>query len=248
MDYLNEFTSLVRRGVDEFQMIDAGDTVTVGVSGGKDSLVLLRALAHLRTYYPKPFELRALTLDIGFLDMDFSPVTAMCAEIGVPYDIIKTDIREIVFDIRQEENPCSLCSKMRRGALNTAIKERGSRKLALGHHADDAIETFFMSLLFEGRINCFKPVTYMSRAEVYQIRPMIYASEAHVERLCRRLELPVITSTCPADRDSKRYEVKALLSGLEGDYPDIRAKIFGAIKRLPLPGWGTPICDEDDAE
>ncbi len=215
MDHLNEFTSLVRRGTDEYRMIEPGDTVTVGVSGGKDSLVLLLALSHLRTYYPKPFELRALTIDLGFEGMDFSPVRELCRRIGVAYSIVKTDIKQVVFDIRQEENPCSLCAKMRRGALNTAIKEMGSNKLALGHHADDAIETFLMSLIFEGRVSCFKPVTYMSRADIFQIRPMIYAGEEQTERLCRTLELPVVASACPMDRDSKRNEIKGLISQLE---------------------------------
>jgi tRNA(Ile)-lysidine synthase TilS/MesJ len=238
LDRLNEFTSIVRKGVEEFSMIDAGDLITVGVSGGKDSLVLLRALAHLRSYYPKPFELSALTLDLGFEGMDFSGVERLCREIDVPYAVIRTDIREIVFDIRREENPCSLCAKMRRGALNSAIKESDSNKLALGHHSDDAIETLLMSLIFEGRISCFKPVTYMSRAGVYQIRPMIYANEAQVEALCRYLALPVVASTCPMDKESKRNEIKKLLSSLEASYPDIKSKLFGAMKRLPLPGWG----------
>lgn len=239
MDYLNDFTSLVRRGVDDFGMINEGDKVAVGVSGGKDSLVLLRALAHLRTYYPKKFELEAISLELGFEGMDYSPVAKMCEELDVPYTCLKTDIREIVFDVRKEENPCSLCSKMRRGALNDAIKARGMNKLSLGHHMDDAIETFLMSLLFEGRISCFKPVTYMSRAEVYQIRPMIYCGEDQICKLCERLELPIIKNTCPADKDSKRHEIKELIASLEQDYPDIKAKIFGAMKRLPLDGWET---------
>ncbi|MDR0952065.1 MAG: tRNA 2-thiocytidine(32) synthetase TtcA [Oscillospiraceae bacterium] len=237
MSRLNEVTSLVRRAADEFNMIDSGDTVCVGVSGGKDSLVLLCALASLRGYYPKPFSLHAITLDLGFEGMDFAGVLDLCSSLGVPYTLIKTDVREIVFDVRQEKNPCSLCSKMRRGALNNAIKQLGSNKLALGHHRDDAIETFLMSLIFEGRINCFKPVTYMSRADVYQIRPLLYVGEDESIRLTKELSLPVVTSTCPLDRDSKRAEIKQVLAQLEETYPDIRAKIFGAMKRLPLPGW-----------
>ena len=237
LDYLNDFTSLVRRGVDDFGMIEEGDRIAVGVSGGKYSLVLLRSLAHLRTYYPKKFELEGISLELGFEGMSYAPVAEMCAELGIPYTCLKTDIREIVFDIRKEENPCSLCSKMRRGALNDAIKARGMNKLALGHHKDDAIETYMMSLLFEGRISCFKPVTYMSRADVYQIRPMIYAEEEQIVKLCQRLELPVVKNACPADRDSKRHEIKELLKSLENDYPDIKSKIFGAMLRLPLEGW-----------
>lgn len=239
MNQLNDFTSIVRRGVDDFHMIEAGDRIAVGVSGGKDSLLLLRSLAHLRGYYPKPFELEAITLDLGFPDMDFSPVSELCRQIDVPYTIIKTDIREIVFDVRKEDNPCSLCSKMRRGALNSAIKSLDCRKLALGHHSDDVIETFMMSLLYEGRISCFKPVTYMSRADVWQIRPMIYADERRIAALVSALELPVVETTCPEDRESKRREVKELIAGLQTTYPDVKAKLFGAILRLPLDGWQT---------
>ncbi len=237
MDHLNSFTSLVRRAVDDFGMINEGESLAVGVSGGKDSLVLLCALAHLQRYYPKSFELRALTLDLGFPDMDFSPVAELCRRLNVPYTLKKTDIRQIVFDVRKEDNPCSLCSKMRRGALNDTMKELGCNKLALGHHWDDAIETFLLSLMFEGRISCFKPATYMSRADVWQIRPLIYAGEERVLRLSEQLGLPVVKNACPQDKDSKRHEIKQLISDLEKDYPDIKAKIFGAITRLPLEGW-----------
>lgn len=239
MTQLNDFTSIVRRGVDDFHMIEEGDVIAVGVSGGKDSLVLLRSLAHLRTYYPKHFNLEAITLELGFPNMDYSPVSKLCQEMGVPYTLIKTDIREIVFDVRQEENPCSLCSKMRRGALNDAIKARGVNKLALGHHNDDVIETFMMSLIYEGRLSCFKPVTYMSRADVWQIRPMIYAGEKRIASLCGSLGLPVVENTCSQDKESKRHEIKELIAGLQATYPDLKSKIFGAILRLPLDGWQT---------
>lgn len=240
MNVLNDFTSVLRRGVDDYRMIEAGDRVAVGVSGGKDSVALLCSLAHLRSFYPRKFELIAITLDLGFPDMDFSPVAELCAKLDVPYTLIKTDIREIVFDIRREENPCSLCAKMRRGALNNAIKEQGATRLALGHHSDDAIETFMLSLVYEGRISCFKPVTYMSRAGVWQIRPMIYVHEWQTVKLCRELGLPVVENSCPKDKDSKRREVKELLAGLKKDYPDIKSKIFGAMQRLPLDGWELP--------
>lgn len=238
MDRLNSFTSVVRKGVDDYHMIQNGDCIAVGVSGGKDSLVLLCALAQLRRYYPQKFGLQAITIELGYSEMDYAPVSELCRRIEVPYTRIKTDIREVVFDVRQEDNPCSLCAKMRRGALNDTLKAQGCNKLALGHHMDDAVETFVMSLLFEGRISCFKPVTYMSRAGVYQIRPMIYASEQRIADLARDLTLPVVKNACPADRDSKRREVKLLLKEAERDYPDIKSKIFGAMKRLPLTGWG----------
>ena len=236
-DILNRFTSLVRKGVDEYNMIEEGDRVAVGVSGGKDSLLLLCALRHLQQYYPKHFELRAITIELGFEGMDFAPVAELCRRIGVPYTCIPTDIREVVFDVRQEDNPCSLCAKMRRGALNTAMKELGCNKLALGHHYDDAVETFMMSLLLEGRISCFKPVTYMSRMDVWQIRPLIYAGEDKITAVARELQLPIVENPCPQDKGSKRYEMKQLLVQLGQDYPDLRSKVFGAMQRLPLEGW-----------
>ena len=176
-DLLNDFPGTVRRAVDDYRMIEAGDRVAVGVSGGKDSLVLLRALKHLQSFYPRRFEVLGLTLELGFEGMDFAPVAEMCRQEDIPYTRIRTDIKEIVFDVRQEKNPCSLCAKMRRGALNNAMKQLGANKLALGHHFDDAVETFLMSLLLEGRISCFSPKTWMSRAEVWQIRPMLYAGD-----------------------------------------------------------------------
>ena len=238
MDSLNAFTGVVRRCVDDYGMIAPGDRIAVGISGGKDSLVLLASLAYLRRYYPAPFALEGITIDTGFPGMDFSGVEKMCGELSVPYTRVPTDIREIVFDARQEENPCSLCSKMRRGALNTTMKEHGCNKLALGHHFDDAVETFMMSLLFEGRLSCFKPVTYMSRADVTQIRPLLYIGEQRSTNLARQLDLPVVKSTCPMDRTSKRQEIKDLLTALSAQYPDLRSKVFGAMQRLPLDGWG----------
>ena len=236
-DILNRFSSIVRKGVDEYHMIEAGDRVAVGVSGGKDSLMLLCALRHLQRYYPKPFTLQAITLELGFPGMDFAPVAELCRRLEVPYTRIPTDIREVVFDVRQEENPCSLCAKMRRGALNTALKELGCNKLALGHHFDDAVETFLMSLLLEGRISCFKPVTYMSRMDIWQIRPMIYAGEAGIASAVKALGLPVVENPCPKDKDSKRYEIKQLIAQLSKEYPDLRSKVLGSMQRLPLEGW-----------
>ena len=234
---LNEFTGVVRRAVDDYNMIDAGDAVAVGVSGGKDSLLLLLALNHLKSFYPKPFHLEAITIELGFEGMDFAPVAALCRELDVPYTCLKTDIKEVVFDVRQESNPCALCAKMRRGALNNAIRERGISKLALGHHFDDAVETFMMSLLFEGRISCFRPVTYMDRSGVTQIRPLIYAGAQKIANLSRELQVPVVENPCPQDKASKRYEIKKLLADMCREYPDMKSKLFGAMQRLPLPGW-----------
>ena len=237
MDSLNALTGMVRRCADDYGMISPGDRIAVGISGGKDSLVLLSALTHLRRYYPAPFELEAVTVDMGFPGMDFGPVGELCRELGVPYTLVPTDIREIVFDVRREENPCSLCAKMRRGALNTTLKARGCTKLALGHHFDDAVVTFAMSLLFEGRLNCFAPVTYMDRMDVTMIRPLLYVGEKRSAKMAAALGLPVVASTCPMDRTSKRREAEAVLDRLSADYPDLRSRIFGAMQRLPLPGW-----------
>lgn len=235
---LNEFTGTVRRAVDDYNMIEDGDRIAVGVSGGKDSLILLASLNHLKSYYPKHFELEAVTVELGFEGMDFSPIDDFCSGLGIPYTRLKTDIKEIVFDVRNEDNPCALCSKMRRGAINDAITQRGIRKLALGHHFDDAVETFMMSLLFEGRLSCFRPVTFLDRSGVTQIRPLIYAGEQKIANLAAELQLPVVENPCPEDRTSKRYEIKTLLSGMSREYPDMKSKIFGAMQRLPLAGWG----------
>ena len=237
MNQLNEFSGLLRRAIDDYGMISAGDRSAVGVSGGKDSLLLLAGLAHLKSYYPKPFELAAITVDPGFPDMDFSPVAELCRRLGVPYLCLKTDIREIVFDVRKEENPCSLCAKMRRGALCTALSERGITKLALGHHFDDAVETFLLSLVYEGRISCFQPVTHMTRTGVDQIRPMLYTGEGRIANLAKALALPIVENPCPEDRGSKRYEIKQFIRTMSQTYPDLRSKVFGAIQRTPLDGW-----------
>ena len=233
---MQKLMGLVRRCVDDYDMIQEGDRIAVGVSGGKDSLVLLTLLAGLRAYFNKPFELEALTIDMG-LGMDYSGVEALCRELNVPYSIVKTEIAPIIFDHRQEKNPCSLCAKMRRGALNQAIVERGFNKLALGHHYDDAVETFVMSLLFEGRISCFQPVTNLDRTGIIQIRPMLYIHEKTVDNFAQRQGLPVIENRCPVDKATKREEVKQLIYQLSQTYPDLKERIFGAMQRLPLPEW-----------
>lgn len=234
---VQRFLSRLRRCIDDYNLISEGDKIAVGLSGGKDSAALLLGLGELRRFYPKNYELFAITADLGFEGMDFKKLKNFCADINVPYKIIKTDIKELVFDVREEKNPCSLCSKMRKGALNDAIKEEGIKKLALGHHFDDAIETCVMSLFLEGRFHCFKPLTYMSRADTYQIRPMLYVRENELESLVETMKLPIIKSSCPVDRRSKREEIKQTVAELEKTYPDIRQKIFTAIKGLPLEGW-----------
>ena len=198
---MQHLCGLLRRCIDDYEMIAPGDKIAVGISGGKDSLALLVLLAELRKYYPKPFSLEAMTVDMG-LHMDFSAVAELCHRLHVPYTIIKTDIGPLIFDIRQEKNPCSMCAKMRRGALHNAMAERGITKIALGHHYDDAVETFLLSLFYEGRISCFQPVTYLSRAGVTQIRPMLYVGEKAVANFAGRYHLPVVEYRCPADKST----------------------------------------------
>ncbi len=234
---MQRILSLVRRCVEDYHMIDEGDTVAVGVSGGKDSVLTLAALAKLRDFYPKQFELTALTIDSGVPGTDFTPIADLCRDMGVPYRIIDVPIYEIVFVHRQEKNPCSLCAKLRRGALSTELNRQGLGKIALGHHYDDAVETMLMSLFLEGRISCFQPVTYLDRSRVTQIRPLLYVQEREVRGAVRRLGLPVVKNPCPANGSTKREEMKELLLQLDKTYPQLKKKIFGAIQRYPLYGW-----------
>ena len=233
---MQKLMGLVRRCVEDYNMIEEGDRIAVGVSGGKDSLVLLVLLAGLRSYYNKSFSLEAVTIDMG-LGMDYSSVQTLCEELQVPYSIVKTEIAPIIFDYRKEKNPCSMCSKMRRGALNQALLDKGINKLALGHHYDDAVETFLMSLIYEGRISCFQPVTNLDRTGIIQIRPMLYIHEKTVDGFATRQQLPVIENRCPVDKHTKREEIKDLLFDLVKTYPDLKERIFGAMQRFPLPEW-----------
>ena len=228
----------VRRCVEDYRMIDAGDTVAVGVSGGKDSLVTLIALARLRAFYPIPFTVHAITLETGTPGMCFDAVADLCRQLDVPYTRIQVPVYDIVFNERKEKNPCSLCAKLRRGSLNTALTERGIHKIALGHHYDDAVETLLMNLLFEGRLGCFQPVTYLDRTGITQIRPMLYVGEQAITHFAEKYELPVVHNVCPADKHTKRQEVKELIVSLQAQYPDLKSKIFGAMQRQTLPNWG----------
>ena len=234
---MQHILSLVRRCVEDYNMIGADDTVAVGVSGGKDSVLTLAALARLRGFYPKPFSLVAVTIDSGAPGMDFSPIARLCGELEVPYRLVPVPIYEIIFVHRREKNPCSLCAKLRRGALSTELNRLGVSKIALGHHYDDAVETMLMSLFLEGRISCFQPVTYLDRSRVTQIRPLLYVQEREVRGAVRRLGLPVVKNPCPANGSTKREETKELLLRLDKTYPQLKKKIFGAIQRYPLYGW-----------
>ena len=237
MEHIKRILSFTRRALDDYGMIEAGDKIAVGVSAGKDSLTLLCAMAQLRHFYPIPFELVAITIDMGFEGTDFSSIAKLCEELNVPYHVIKTDISHIIFDIRKEKNPCSLCAKMRRGALHNAAKELGCNVVALGHHFDDAVETFMLNLFFEGRIGCFSPVTYLSRVGLKMIRPMIYMPEKDVRYFSSKVSLPVIKSPCPADGNTQREEMKQLLHQIERKHEGLRYRIFGAMQRGEIDGF-----------
>ena len=235
---MKRILSYTRRGIDDYNMIQEGDKIAVGVSAGKDSLTLLCAMAYLRRFYPKKFELIAITVDMGFDEgMDFGPIQRLCEELDVPYHIVPTQIYKIIFDVRKEANPCSLCAKMRRGALHNAAKELGCTSVALGHHFDDVVETFMLNLFFEGRLGCFSPVTELSRVGIKLIRPMIYMPEKDVAEFARKNQLPVINSPCPADKTTEREEMKQLLRSLERENKGLRYRIFGAICRGELDGF-----------
>jgi len=234
---MKQILSRLRRAVEDYHMIEAGDRIAVGVSGGKDSLAALLAMNSLKRFYPKPFYLEALTIDMGFDNMDFSPIADLCREHDIPYRIEKSEIKQIIFDYRKEENPCSLCANLRRGAMCTAAKQNNINKIVYGHHFDDVVNTFFLSLFFEGRINCFAPVTYLERMEVSVLRPLIYVEEKSIKRYTKAENLPVVTSTCPADKHTKRQYIADLLSDLDRENHGLKQRIFTALQNSGIKGW-----------
>lgn len=229
----------MRSACQQYEMIKEGDRIAVGVSGGKDSVALLAAMANLRIFYPEKFELVAITLDprFGGEDADYSAIEELCKKYDIEYIIKRTQLAEVIFDIRKETNPCSLCARMRRGALHDAAKAAGCNKIALGHHLDDVAETFIMNLFNGGTLDCFMPVTYLSRKDIYMIRPMIFARESDCARVCRKESLPTVKSKCPADGTTERQEVKEFLNSLEKKYGNVREKILGAMQRKEINGY-----------
>lgn len=227
---MKEILGCIRRADQDFGMIKAGDKVAVGVSGGKDSMLLLYAMALYRKFCPEPFELEAITLKLGLEPFDVSEIRALCEKLEVPYIVQETDIAKVIFEERKEKNPCSLCSKMRRGALNDLCVARGINKLALGHHRDDAEETLLLSLFYEGRLHTFQPVTYLSRTGITQIRPMLYVPEKDIIHYVKKLELPVVKSPCPADGYTKRQDMKELLDYICRRIPNAREQILVALR------------------
>lgn len=236
---MQKLMSRMRAAMEKYDMIQDGDRIAVGLSGGKDSVALLAALAEMRRFYPVKFELVAVIIDMRFdgVDTDYSVFEELCKKINVPYVIKRTELADIIFNIRKESNPCSLCAKMRRGILHDIALENGCNKVALGHHMDDAVETFFMNLLKGGNISSFFPVTYMSRKNLYIIRPMVLASESLVAGAVKHFDLPVEKSKCPMDKTSEREKTKDLVKMLNKEYPQLREKVIGAMQRRGIDNW-----------
>ncbi len=224
-----QMLSKLRKGITKYKMIKDGDKVAVGVSGGKDSITLLKLLAEYKRFSPEKFDLLAVTVDLGFngKETDFSPINKLCDELGVEYHIEKTDIAQVVFDVRKETNPCALCSKMRKGALYSVVKEKGFNKIALGHHSDDLIDTFMLSALYEGRLSTFAPKSYLDRTDITLIRPMIFIEEMDIYSYSK--ELPVVESSCPANKNTKREYVKEVISSIGKEISNVREMLFTAL-------------------
>jgi tRNA(Ile)-lysidine synthase TilS/MesJ len=234
---LQQLLSYTRKAVDDYQMIDDGDHIAVGISGGKDSLTLLYALHGLKRFYPKKFTLSAITVNLGYEKFDTAPLRALCDELEVPYTVVDTEIAHILFEERKESNPCSLCAKMRKGALNDAVKEMGCNKVAYAHHKDDIIETMLLSLIFEGRFHSFSPKTYLDRMDLTVIRPMMYVDEMDVIGFQNKYNLPVAKSRCPIDGFTKREYAKDLVKQLNQEHPGARNRMFTAILNGNISGW-----------
>ena len=234
---LQRLYSYVRQALDDYHMIEAGDRIAIGISGGKDSLTLLYAMAGLRRFYPVPFEICAVTVDLGFREFDLSEIKKLCEHLQVEYHVVQTQISQIVFDERKEKSPCSLCAKMRKGALNDYLKTIGYNKAAYAHHMDDMIETMIMSLIYEGRFYSFPPVTNLTRSEITVIRPLMYVPEADVIGFQNKYELPVVKNPCPADSITHREYVKQIVKQLNHENPGVKKRLFHAIVNGNIEGW-----------
>lgn len=234
---LQKLLSYVRRAVEDYNMIEQDDKIAVGISGGKDSICLLLALKNLQRFYPKQFELEAITVSLGLPNANYDDIQQFCDKIGVNYTVVNTDIGQIIFEERKEKNPCSLCAKMRKGALNDMAEQLNCNKVALGHNKDDIVETFFMSLFYEGRIHCFSPVSFLDRKQIYSIRPLMYVPESEIKGFIQKSGISIVKNPCIADGNTKRQEIKQLLHSLSKDYKNLQEKVFGAIQRSDIKGW-----------
>ena len=234
---LQRLLSLTRQALDAYDMIAPGDKIAVGLSGGKDSLALLYAMKHLQKFYPKSFDLCAVTVDLGFGNFDLQAAKIFCQKLSVPYTVVPTEISQIVFESRQESNPCALCAKMRKVALNKAAKDLGCNKIAYAHHRDDVIDTMMLSLIYEGRFHTFSPKTYLDRMDLFVIRPFLYVSEADIIGFKNRYQLPVCKNPCPVDGKTKREFVKNLIKSINTEAPGVKDRFFHAVASGNIPGW-----------
>lgn len=234
---LQQLMSLARQAIDDYHMIENGDRIAVGISGGKDSLTLLYALHGLMRFYPQRFTLCAVTVDLDFDNLHLEQIKQLCDELNIPYHIVRTEIAQIVFETRKESNPCSLCAKMRKGALNEAMLAAGCNKIAYAHHKDDVIETMMMSLLYEGRLHTFQPVTHLDRTGITVIRPLIYLNEADIIGFVRKNHVPVVKSPCPVDGHTRREYIKQLIRSLNLENPGVKERMFTAVQNSQLDGW-----------
>ena len=236
---MQQIMSQIRAAVDSYQLIQAGDRIAVGISGGKDSLVLLCTLANMRKFLPMKYDLVAITVDPCFdnIQTDFRQVEELCRRLQIKYEIRRSQLGNIIFEQRKESNPCSLCARMRRGILHDMSKKHNCNKLALGHHFDDAVQTFFMNLFYGGKIGCFSPMSYLSRKDLYLIRPMVFCEESKVESAAQRYHLPVVKSECPVDGHTKRQYAKDLVRQLNTEHPGARDRMFTAILNGNFEDW-----------
>lgn len=234
---MQRILSYMRKAIDEYNMIEEGDKIAVALSGGKDSTTMLMGLKNLQRFYPKKFEIMGITINPGFEGFDTSNLKKLCESLEIKYIEVESHAKEIIFDIRKEKNPCSLCANLRRGILNSTAKEYGCNKIALGHNEDDVMETFLLNLLYAGSINTFAPVSYMDRSEMTLIRPLIYAPEKYIRSFVRKNNIEIMPKVCPMDGNSKREDMKKLIQEFKQEIPTIRANLTGAIKRSTIKGW-----------
>lgn len=234
---MQKILSNMRKAIENFNMIEEGDKIAVGLSGGKDSITLLMALKNLQIFYPKKFEIIAISINPGFEFFDSNFLKGICEKLDISYFEEESHIKEIVFDIRQEKNPCSLCANLRRGILNSIAIREGCNKIALGHNEDDVLETFLLNLFYGGNINTFAPVSYMDRSKVTLIRPLIYVPEKSIKTFVKKNNIEVMNKCCPMDGVSKREDMKKLIREFQKEIPNVKANLYGAIKRSNIKGW-----------
>lgn len=234
---MQKILGYLRKAIEHYNMIEEGDKIAVGLSGGKDSITLLMGLKALQRFYPKHFDIIAVSINPGFEFFDTNFLQEICNKLNVEYIEVNSHIKEIVFDIRNEKNPCSLCANLRRGMLNSAAIEYGCNKIALGHNEDDVLETFFLNMLYAGSLSTFSPVSYMDRTKITLIRPLVYASEKEIKKFIKRAGINVMPKNCPMDGVSKREYMKSLLYKFTIEIPNVRANLMGAIKRAEINGW-----------